>query len=338
MTMVPQRFLGFAFAALLLVEGPLLAGGILVFADGFEANNSCLWGTGTPTCPGPGFQIETPEILVGPGEETTYCYYFQAPNDSTLGVRRWALTLGSVAHDVTLYATYDASSLPADRQLPGTLSATDCGFLDSGATGTTANWIYAAHDPFAELILPADDGTGTPLAVEILAGQPMFLEMHFINPTGASIANTVRLDAEAHEVAVAYTKTASYYTYYNSLNIPPSSTGTTFSGTCAAPPGVKFWLLTTNTHKFASLVTLKDGAAPLLTTSDWEQPTIGTFPGPTFYTFSVSGLTYECTFDNPTGSTINSGNSRTTDENCVGIGYFFPATEPLLCIDNTGPL
>lgn len=338
MSLVSQRCLQLASVLFVLAGVPPAAGQVLVFADGFETADTCLWSLGPSSCLGPGFQIDTPEVIVGPGEEITYCYYFHTPNAETIGIRRWALTMGSVAHDVTLFATYDAAHLPADRQPAGTLASVDCGFVDTAGTNTIANWAYAAHNPFEEVVLPADDGAGAPLAVEVVADQPMFLQMHFINPTGASIANTVQLDAEALELGVVYTKTASYYTYNVSLNIPAGAISFTATNTCVAPPGVKFWLLSTNTHKFATQASVKDGAAPLVMTNDWENPAVATFPGPTFYTFSASGLTYECVYDNPTGSVILSGNSPVSDENCVGIGYFFPANRPLRCEDNIGPL
>ena len=317
------------------VAPPAVAGN-LIFSDGFDTGDSCAWSLGPSSCLGPGFQIDTPEVLIGPGEEITYCYYFETPNPEPIGVKRWALTLGSVAHDVTLYATYDGAQNPTPRQPVGTLSAVDCGFEDTAATSTIANWLYAGHDSFDELVLPADDGAGNPLAVEVPAGAPMFLQMHFINPTGVEIANTVRLEAEALAIGTPYTETASYYTYNNSLSIPPG--GITATQTCPVPAGVEFWFLTTRTHLHATLATVRDGPGPLVQSSNWEHPAIQLFPPPASYTFSPSGLTYECVFNNPGPTAITSGNDPQVDENCVGIGYFFPATRPFVCLDNTGPL
>jgi hypothetical protein len=57
-----------------------------------------------------------------------------------------------------------------------------------------------------------------------------------------------------------------------------------------------------------------------------------------FYTFAADQLTYECTYNNAGNTTIRSGLVDATDEACMAIGYFFPATGPLLCVDNAGPL
>lgn len=73
-------------------------------------------------------------------------------------------------------------------------------------------------------------------------------------------------------------------------------------------------------------------------TTDWQNPAIAQFGPPTFYQFGAAErLTYECTYNNTLGQTIRTGDSWATDENCVGLAYFFPATTPLLCIDNFGP-
>jgi hypothetical protein len=53
--------------------------------------------------------------------------------------------------------------------------------------------------------------------------------------------------------------------------------------------------------------------------------------------FSSSGLTYDCVYDNPGNAIVVSGDSESTNESCIGIGYFFPATGPKLCVNNLGP-
>jgi hypothetical protein len=45
-------------------------------------------------------------------------------------------------------------------------------------------------------------------------------------------------------------------------------------------------------------------------------------------------LTYQCDYVNPTGRTITSGSSPATDELCMAITYFFPATGARICVNN----
>ena len=238
-------------------------------------------------------------------------------------------------HHLILYATYDSSWNPEERQPPGTLTQGSCGLFDGGGF---AGWVYAAHQTGQELVLPPDDGAGSPVAVEVLPNQPLVLQMYIPNASVDPITASALVEAEALAPATEFTKTATYVTTNISLLIPPNAVGYTVEETCAAPPAVKFWWLSTRTHRFAISATLRDDATTLLVTTDWEHPTQATYDPPGFYAFSASGLTYQCIYNNPTGSTITSGESETSDEACMAIGYFFPATRPMLCIDSLGPL
>jgi hypothetical protein len=91
-------------------------------------------------------------------------------------------------------------------------------------------------------------------------------------------------------------------------------------------------------NKQAVLTAVKDGTPAstdiVFTSTDWELPGAATFTAPDFRSFATGSLTYECTYDNPTNRTITSGPSEATDEQCVAVGYFFPATDYRLCLDN----
>lgn len=303
-----------------------------IFADGFESGGSCEWGFGTATCPG--FEIQTPAVEIPPGEEHTYCYFFQTPNTAAQAIRRWSARLDAGVHHAILYATFDSSWDPLDVQPPGTLTEAPCGY---SIVGGYAAWLYAAHAPTAELVLPGDDGSGLPLAAEIAAGQPAYLRIRFVNPGSEPISPTVFLGAEALPAATSYTSTATYVTYNGSISIPPLALGDVETQTCAVPAGVEFWRLSTYTHRQAIEAELRDGASPLVVSTDWEHPTDLTFSTSPFYEFSASGLTYECTFNNTGAGTITAGDDEAVDEVCMGIGYFFPAPRAMFCFNSIGP-
>jgi hypothetical protein len=296
----------------------LLAGGDIVFENGFD--------------PFYGFEIQTPDIAVAPGEEANWCYYFRSPNADAIGVKRWSSTMEGGMHHLILFETISAGA-PIDRQPPGTLTKIPCGFEGSG----NAYWMYAAHDASAELVLPTDDGSGTPLAAEVAPTQTFFLQMYVLNLTELPFTTSAHVKAEALAPSTPYTKTASYITTATSFSIGPGAVGQSVQNTCPTPPGVKFWWLSTRTHQYAQEAKILDGATTLLVTSDWEHPTIATYAAPDFYTFSASGLTYRCTYNNPNGFPLQPGESETSNESCIGIGYFFPATQPYFCLNSLGP-
>lgn len=153
-------------------------------------------GPGLPP-PAHGFQIVSPTIDIPPGVEVTYCYYFRTPNTSDLSIKQWASHMTAGSHHMILYLT------PTEQQTPGTLSTSLCG-ISSGTTGPV--WTYSAQTADAEAQLPADDGTGIPVGQPIRAGQPGFLQMHYLNATDSVIHAHVVLNAYAYDDGVQVTR------------------------------------------------------------------------------------------------------------------------------------
>lgn len=121
-----------------------------------------------------------------------------------------------------------------------------------------------------------------------------------------------------------------------SISIPPGAVGDVESRTCALPAGAKFWRLTMRTYKQGTLLRLLDGGSVLLSGSDWEHPPVSTHAPPAFHAFA-GNATHECTYANPTTRSIHFGEDEDNDETCTGIGWFFPAPQPRICVDGFGP-
>jgi hypothetical protein len=297
------------------------AGSDLIFANGFE--------------PHLGFELATPGIVVPAQTSATYCYYFRAPNTSTLGIKRWASTMSPGMHHLILFATYDSGWNPSERQPPGSLTQIPCGFSEGGGN---AAWVFAAHDPLEELVLPTDDGSGTPLAVEVMPSQPMFVQMYVRNSGSTPLTASAVLTADALAPADTYTKSATYLAANLTFSIPAPAAGFPAQQTCAVPAAAKFWWFSTRTHHFATESRIEDAGSPLVVSTDWQHPASMTFDPPAFHSFPASGMTYRCTYDNPTGAPIHAGEDEESNEACIGVGYFFPAARPSLCINDLGPL
>jgi len=302
-----------------------------IFPANFEAAPDCT-SIGNTGCPG--FTIETPAQEIAPGEEVTFCYYFRAPNAAAIGIGRFASTFDPVIANVVVYTTFDSLGQPKDLQPPGTMSSTGCGFGFGGSDRTDR--IYSTHEPVESLRMPDDDGAGNPVALELLANAAGFIEMHYLNTSDAPIiAAPVRLSANGLATGVAYTKTATFTTYKGTISLPPLSVSSV-SDSCAVPDSVKFWWFSTHTHRHATLAKVGKGAQTIVTTTDWEHPAIANFSTSPFYPFTMGEtLTYACDYANDTNNTIHAGDSYQTDENCVAIGYFFPAVKARFCYDHT---
>jgi len=285
--------------------------------------------------PARGFQVVSPPITIHPGEEVTYCYYFHTPNTETMSIKRWASSMTPGSHHMIMYTT------TTDAMPPGTISTEGCGGFGGN---NVPSWTYAAQTPVAEVALPTDDGTGKPLGQEIAPGTPAYFQMHYLNATDSDIQANVTLNAEAMEAGAVYTKTAAFVTYNSQISVPPHAMGDVESMTCNVPANTKFWSMSTHAHKQAVKTTVKDGTAAstaiAFTSTDWEHPGATTWMTSPFYSFASSKLTYECIYDNTgsnAGDTVVSGPSALTNEMCMATGYYFPATKPLVCLNNLGP-
>lgn len=287
---------------------------------------------GDPPPPARGFQLVSPDVMIEPGQEITYCYYFRTPNTEPMAIKKWTSSMTPGSHHLILFTTGNT-----DKRPPGTISAADCGF------GTSApSWTYSAQTPTAELALPADDGAGKPLAMEIPPNTAGFIQMHYFNATDQPITAHVTINAEALPAGAEFTKTAAYVTYNGSLTIPVGATNCSTECnaqmSCDVPAGAKFWLMSTHAHKQAVKTEVLDGATMAMSSTDWEHPIPATWMTSPFFEFASGKLTYRCTYTNPNDYPIDSGDSAATDEMCMASGYYFvpgsTTTKPRICYNN----
>jgi hypothetical protein len=295
-------------------------------SDGSGGDDDTTMTPDSPTATTHDLLIESPDIAIDPGQEITYCWYFRTPNTKMLAIKHWQSTMTPGSHHMILFTS------TTDLKPPGTVSAVDCGVGGSNFPV----WTYSAQTPEADLALPADDGTGKPVAMELPPNQAGFFQMHYNNRSDQQIKAHVVVTGDALPDGAAYTKTAAYVTFNGNISIPPMTAptpGDLESMSANVTSTSKFWLMTTHAHKHAIHTDVRDGTttgAMVVESTDWEHPTVQRWEAP-FYSFGTGKLTYECTYYNPTVNTIRTGDSAQTDEMCMASGYFFPASKPVFC-------
>ena len=290
--------------------------------------------SGSGVDPNAAFSIQSKDVTIAPGEEVTYCYYFTTPNDSKLVIKKWTSDMTEGSHHMIMFN--GTSGQPAD----GTLDPSgDCG---GGGALSVPIWVYAAQTPHGELPMPADDGTGKPLGMEVQPHQKAYFQMHYLNSTDDPITAHVTLNAYAYDEGTQYTPTAAYITYNANINIPKDTAGVEETETCNVPQNVKFWTVSTHSHKQSVMTEIKDGQNMVFHSEGadaWEHPGAKTWDTTPFYTFASNKLTYTCRYDNvgPNTMPIEDGPSAQVDEMCMATGYMFPATAAKFCYTNQGP-
>ena len=277
--------------------------------------------TGGSAAPERGFQITTPDIVITPYQEIAYCYYFRTPNLETLAIKRWRPKMPAELKQLSLV------TFPTELEPPGRVSAVNCPLINVNNGSELPTVLYLANHENDEMTFPSNDGTGKAVAQSLPANTPVIMRMHFLNTASTPVTLRAVLDAFAYEAGVAFTPASTYITYGGGINIAPLSAAT-FSKTCTVPAGLTFFRTSMYTHKQGVHTYLKDGTSGSVVyeNTDWENPIVKNWSAPSFHTFPNGSLTYQCDYVNPTNRTIRSGISTATDENCVSINYFFPAT------------
>jgi hypothetical protein len=271
--------------------------------------------------PARGFQVVSPPVMIAAGQEITYCYYFKTSNAVALPIQSWKSHMSTGSHHMILYLT------KTEEQPAGTVTATNCG---GGGGGLNAPvWTYSSQTEDQEFQLPGNDGTGLPLAQNVPAGQPAYIQMHYLNATDHPINAHVELNANAYAEGIAVRGAAPFITYKLNISIDAAQGSTaSVTGDCTVSPKLKFFTMSTHVHKQGVHTYVRDGGTTIFDSMDWEHPGSRTWDASPFFSFSSGKLSNQCDYMNATGTPtpIVQGPSAATNEMCMAVGYFFDPT------------
>jgi hypothetical protein len=257
-----------------------------------------------------GFQIVSPNtITLTPGMEQFLCYYKNLPSSSITvgGFRSW-MTKGASHHFIVFQSSGGGD-----------------GALQTCAFGSGA-WVYATSKAGMEVGIDMPPQVGLPFN----PGSQFELNMHLVN-TGSDIVKPVIKLNVLFAKDVKYNAAAAYSALSPNLSINIPAMGTqTVHGTCTVPAGSNFFLWTTHTHKFATNVDINyvsgGQSTRIVNTTDWENPGTRVWVAPNFLTTKAGdSFQYACTYQNPTALPVTFGETASSNEMCMAIGYFFPA-------------
>jgi hypothetical protein len=269
--------------------------------------------------------LESPEFTLNPGEELFKCFYTSVPIDAAINATKMRSQMSPGSHHFIVYTTTTA------ERPDGTFE--DCSARQGATSITDAPvWLYATQDPQAEMAMP--DGVAMPIA----ARQPLYFDMHYINATTNPMTVHVQLDFDYAQGD--FQRAGAFVTYNTQISVPPMGTQTVH-GDCTVPSDANFFILSTHSHKrtldaIAAKNVNGTVGDPIVDTTDWEHAAVTRFPSNPFLQFAAGEkLHYECSYKNDTSMTITDGESAATNEMCMAVGYYFPATATSFCLNST---
>ncbi len=265
-----------------------------------------------------GFQIVTPPgtYTVQPGQEIfpNYCATVPGNVEFDVGTIQSWMTPGS-SHELIDYQ-----------------GGTDT----TGACTLGANkWLYAASIPGEIVELKMPDGVG----VALPASTQIILNMHFANLGTSSLQPQVKVNfLRARNLQYTAGEMVSFNTQ---IDVPAASGGDawrtqTVQGTCSVPAGANFFAFgaITNSHATTADVNFASGGVTtnIVHTTDWQNPDVGVWlASPFFATYDGDAFTYSCSYSNPGTQPVTVGETAQSNEKCLSVGYYFPASTTASC-------
>lgn len=251
-----------------------------------------------------GMQISTPQFSLPPGSEQFKCYTTTIPSSSETDVHRWVSQMTPGSHHFILYAGGSAAD----------------GMVDRGCAGGVGGgqWVYASSQPDNQMPMPDD------VAMPMAPNQKINFDMHYINTGSTPLNVQILLNIEKIQTA-NFQRAGALVSFNTSINVPALGQQTV-SGSCATTPGQNFFILSTHTHKHATIASITDQGTgqELVHTTDWENPDTKLWLQSPFYNFK-GRLGYSCSYQNDTTTNITVGTSAIKNEMCMAVTYFFPA-------------
>jgi len=242
-------------------------------------------------------------------------------------VRRFRAELTDGSHHLIVYRSKSTQASP---------NPVNCGGF-SGLFGGEYP-IFIAQQKAAELVMPTDAETVTPVAFEIGPDQMLRYELHYINVTSQpmEVAGSVHFDTVPLETQVIKSDLAFWGTV--GIEIDPMAsfdTGVKFQKGLA---GTKTFALTTHQHQLGTRMRVwhaanaGDTSTLVADGTDWANPSLEQFSPPLPFDGS-NGLAYQCEYQNTTSSHIDFGEGF-NDEMCFLWHYYYPSQGFQYCVDS----
>ena len=273
-----------------------------------------------------GTQFDVGPVVVERGHEITECTYFKMPGKHDLSVGRVQIKVSGGSHHVHLYRAQDPTTdLPDGHET--------CNFaLDF------SQWqlVLASQQLYLDWRLPPG------IAFFLRAGEQLAAQTHFVDggllktPTGEGWAVMNLHAMPAHKVK---SYAGAFFGQDRDVVVPPHSTATATTN-CLFPKPVSLLAITGHYHYRGTHFTA--GA--------WDGQTVTPlyaydgYLDPAFVRYNsnnpvVPGLTWTCTYDNPTDQQFTFGPFTDKNEHCNMFAFYYPTNTPqedLTCVQKDG--
>lgn len=246
--------------------------------------------------------IETSPRSIGPGEEAFFCQTFANPFGGSVDVFQSESFMTPGSHHMFVF--YEEGATDG--------SVHDCSGLEYKRT------LHTAQTP--QLLTKYPPGVGRHV-------EPSFglkVMAHYLNTGKAAIDAKITVVFQVAPAGSVGQQAAALF--YNNMNIalPPMAPGTA-QATCTLPYDVKIIDVVSHMHKWGVKFEAKtETGVVVYQGADWNEPK-PTLYDPPLELPKGTQITYTCSYQNTTTSTLTFGESAGANEMCILSGTYFPA-------------
>jgi hypothetical protein len=239
------------------------------------------------------------------GGEVYYCQNFANPWGQQVDIKTYALDMSAGSHH--MFAFYQSNATDGD------VAPCPSGGLTFGA------FTFTAQQPSLTETYPATVGATIPTTT----GFQMMA--HYLNTTAEDLTAHVTLTMDVAKSG-AVTQHAGVM-YLNNLGVSAPPGISTSQDSFTLPQDVS--ILSSDSHMHAggtNFVAKASSGQTLFSTTEWSEPKAETY-GPPMVLQSGTTISWQCTYDNTTGSLLTFGESATKNVMCISVSIFYPVSD-----------
>lgn len=247
--------------------------------------------------------ITTVDIPVPANSEMVKCQNFKNPFGKDVAILESTSTMVSSHHMFVFHgANYNAD----------TNSVADCSGIEFH------DLLHMAQTPTQSVTYPTGVG-------RLLAGTDgLRVLVHLLNPGTTAVTAHVSIAFRTVDPSAVGTLAVSLFFNNAVLRVPPGVS--TQSRTFTIPSNIKVMMAVSHMHSRATgFSATTNSGQTLYKGTDWNEPVAVTY-APAMDVAQGSIVTWSCTYDNKTGTTLTFGESANTNEMCILAGVAYPAT------------
>ena len=248
--------------------------------------------------------IEMTPFSVPVGKEMYKCQNFTNPFGSApVDIDRFEAHMPQGAHHMIVFFVDGVTDAPLE----------DC----SGAEFHPN--VFGAQTPDSVIDLPAGVGVTVP------PGTGLRYQLHFINTTETDATATVTTRFHVAKPGSIVNHAGQLIFSNEDITVLPEQAAQV-TKTCSSPTDISLLGVSAHVHSHAVDFTATTNGTLLYETKSWTDETPVRF-APPFPLPANQGVTFTCSYQNHTGTTVSFGQSAITDEMCILGGIYYPVVD-----------